>query len=597
VACSSGSDTATGPGPSSPTLTLTANNNRLIGLGDIALAAEVTAGNATNVVKVEFYERVIGGDASPQKLGEDSEAPYEFTRHILSVADDGNREFTAKAYERSGVVATSNPLMVVVDLAADTATLRAMVSSSPTRITTPGRINFTVMSNKAIGRLEVYSGTIKVAEVISPAAPFTVGVAETAADNGTQAYVVKAYDLAGHVIESAPMTVEVDIRWDFVRAIEGIHSHEESPVAIDAMGSVYFAGTTQTWDVFLVKHDADGNRVWLRDFGGQDSESARSLGVDVSGRVFLTGDIFYPPNPRHDCFLTIYDADGKILWTRIVDIQGWAKGPCFAASDAIGNLYVAGNVRDSAAARVTDVFIAKYDRDGNKLFSREFASTPGAYNDEIGSVAVDPLGGVYVSGATTGSFDGTPNPGGSRELFLLKYDAEGNGVWTRQYRIAGLATAGRHLAADPEGGAYVAADTWDPKANAAYVFTTGNALLLRYGPDGTLRWARTLDGGSADGARGVAADLRNVYVVGYTSGGSSGHEISEPSQGGWDLFFAKLSRDGDILSVRLLGSPIADYGDNVAIGANGSIYVAGSTVYDAYADIRTPMLARHHDAP
>ena len=124
-----------------------------------------------------------------------------------------------------------------------------------------------------------------------------------------------------------------------------------------------------------------------------------------------------------------------------------------------------------------------------------------------------------------------------------------------------------------------------------------NALLIRYGSGGDLRWARTLDGGGGDRGWGVTADRRGVYLVGETYGSGVGHDITEPKQGGDDAFLAQLSSDGNLLSVRLLGTPLGDFGTGVAIGVNGDVYVAGATVYDQGAAINTPLLARHRDVP
>ncbi len=592
AACSSASDTPTGPGATPPAVTLTANKTRLTGLGDIALAAEVTGTNATYVKKVEFYERVIGADPTPRKLGADSVAPYEFTRPILSVVDDGSREFTAKAYEASGEVVTSNALMVVVNLAADTTTLRATVSASHTRITTPGRINFTVAANKAVSRVEVYSGTNKVAEVASPAAPFTVGVAVTATDNGTQAYVAKAYDLTGNVAESAPISVVVDIRWGFVHTIEGIHSHDVTLIATDATNALYIAGTTETFDVFLVKHDADGNRLWIRNFGGGNAEYAKSVGVDPSGRVFVTGDAFQAfPSLRSDCFIALYDSEGRPVWTQVVDIPGWEKAACVATTDPSGNFYIAGDVVDSAA-RTTDAFLIKYDKDGHALWTRQFGSAPGVWNDDaLKSIALDPLGGVYVGGSTIGSFDGPPSRG-PVDTFVLKFDADGNRLWSKQYGSPEVYTRGLQLAADPDGGVYFAGDV-APQG----IYNSSIGLLMRLGPDGALRWERTLDAGGDVVAWGVAANQHSVYIVGHSNRGGPDHVITEPAQGGYDGFLGQFTRDGNLISLSLLGTPLSEFANAVVIGVNGDTYVAGSTDYDHPAAIFTPLLARYHDAP
>jgi hypothetical protein len=590
AACSSATRDATGPAEPAATVTLTAGPTTITGLGEVALAATVTGDMTTSVRKVEFYERVDGVDATPRKLGQDSLPPYDFIRAIASAADDGAREFTAIAYDAAGFVAKSNPVKVVVNLAADTTTLRANFVPSHTVITSPGNIDFLVMANKIIARIQVYDGPNMVAEVVSPSPPMVARVAVTAAQNGTRSYVVKAYDLSGHVVVCDPMPVAVDIRWDFARPLEGVQSMEATSLATDATNAIYFAGTTVTGDIFLAKHDANGNREWIRNFGGSSSEYAYSVGVDPSGRVLVTGTVFQPaPSLRSDCFLTLYDADGKLLRTQIVDIPGWEKVGCVATTDVAGNFYLSGNVADSVT-RQTDGFLIKYDKDGNTIWTRQLGSSAASWNDDVfTAIATDRLGGVYIAGYTNGSFDAAPNRSGMRDVFLVKYDADGNRQWSQQYGVPELDTFGQQLAADPDGGVYLVGQQTDPETFTSF-YSSNDAVLLRYAADGTLRWAKTLDGGFWDYGSGVAADLLGVYIVGSTYGSvGPGHEITEPGTG---AFLAKLSRDGELLSVRMLGNPAMSGAQGVAIGSTGGVYVSGYKE-DPGNSIQTPVLARH----
>ena len=582
VACSSATGDATGPGESPPIVTLTASQTRVTAPGDIVLSATATGANGAGVQRVEFYEQILGVDPNPRKIGEDLEAPYEMKRSIASAAENGDLSFTAKEYDVAGHVGVSNSAMVTVGIPSDPTPLQATVAASHTRITTPGHINFIISANKPVARAEIYVGTTKVADVIAPTTAHPASVSVTRADNGTHAYVLKVYDPEGNAVESQSMTVEVDIRWDFIRPIDGIHSYFGALVATDATSSAYVAGTTDVHDVFLIKHDADGNRLWSRTFGGPDLERAYSVGVDASGRVYVAATVYNFAGSIlvSDCFLAIYDAQGnRVRMQQIIAPLVSQPSGCVATSDTLGNFYVTGFNRDSTSG---GQFVIKFDRDGAGLWTRKFRGA------EITSIVVDAFGGIYVGGYTPSSLDGAPNRGPS-DAYVIKFDGDGNPLWTRQYGAAGVRTFGHRLAADPDGGVYFAGNTVD----LDYSVTT--AFLLRYGPDGAPLWARTLDDGGGDVAWSVTSDRRGVYLVGSTCGGGARNGITERAQGGCDGFLAKYSRAGDIVSVRLLGTSIGDSADDVALGVSGDIYVAGWTVYDRAATINTPMLARHRE--
>jgi hypothetical protein len=198
--------------------------------------------------------------------------------------------------------------------------------------------------------------------------------------------------------------------------------------------------------------------------------------------------------------------------------------------------------------------------------------------EEYGSVSADPLGGVYVSGRTTGSLGG-PNagPGGvgyvSGDQFLVKYDANGSLLWTRQIGALGEETYAR-VAADGLGNVYISGST---PGNVGGPNAGGNDTYLRkYASDGTLLWGRQLGTNVGDGGGGVAADaLGNVFISSGTYGSLGG-----PNAGDADAFIAKYNADGTHQWTRQFGSTAYDsasyqYG-SLATDGKGNVYVAAT---------------------
>jgi hypothetical protein len=463
------------------------------------------------------------------------------------------------------------------------------ISASHDRITTPGRITLTAEADRPLVRVEIYEGSRKVGESTGNLAQHRIGVAVTKADNGRHTYVAKGHDASGSVATSNPVTVEVDVRWEWVRHLEGI-AVDAVAVAADATGAAYLAATTadRPFDAILAKYDGDGNPVWTRRFGGADWERAGPVGVDVSGRVYLTGMTWAASNPGGsvppaDCYLVIYDAAVSPVWTQRIGTPQDSEGGCVAASDRSGNFYLAG-----IKGRAT-VFLAKYDRDGNNLWTRELTTESNSASDGVldVNVAVDPLGGVYVAGSTSGSMDVSPNRGGW-DVFVVKFDDMGTRLWTKQLGTARSEFV-HGVGADPDGGVYLAGHRGETPAS--------DVLLARYGADGTLLWTRQLDGGSLDMGKAVAADRTAVYLVGRTDAGPEARpDLTEPPQGLSALFLAKLSREGVLLSVRLLDG--AGYGSEgtgpIAFAGNGIVYVAAFRTHKP--DVPdAAVLARHRE--
>ena len=91
------------------------------------------------------------------------------------------------------------------------------------------------------------------------------------------------------------------------------------------------------------------------------------------------------------------------------------------------------------------------------------------------------------------------------------------------------------------------------------------------------KWGRLLGSDSYEWAIGaVPAADGSVYVAGTTYG-SFGNQVNS---GSYDVFLAKYSATGDPLWTVFLGTDQAEYANSLAVAADGSVYVAGSTSGD-----------------
>jgi len=119
------------------------------------------------------------------------------------------------------------------------------------------------------------------------------------------------------------------------------------------------------------------------------------------------------------------------------------------AVDHLGNTYITGNFAGSVDfgggpltnAGIYDVFLAKFDINGNHLWSRSFGSTSSDYGY---SIAVDASGNVFLAGRFGAdiNFGGaTLINAGSSDIFIAKFDASGNHLWSRGLAPSASTTA------------------------------------------------------------------------------------------------------------------------------------------------------------
>lgn len=177
-------------------------------------------------------------------------------------------------------------------------------------------------------------------------------------------------------------------------------------------------------DIFVLDVSAaSGATSWVKTFGGPGSDVARSVAVDGSRNVVLTGGfigtvnfegtVLTSPDFISNVFLLKLAADnGARLLAKRLGGEGHAMGEGLAV-DATNNILVIGVFRGtgdfgcpdrptSSQANLTDIFLAKYTQAGSCSWVKAFTSTGTA--DRRGSnVTVNSDGDLAVTGWFCGS--------------------------------------------------------------------------------------------------------------------------------------------------------------------------------------------------
>ena len=288
------------------------------------------------------------------------------------------------------------------------------------------------------------------------------------------------------------------------------------------------------YDAFVSKYDADGKLEWTRQFGTSADDESTGVSADGLGSVYVSGytagSLETANTGGSNAFVRKYDSAGNVIWTRQLESSEWSKSTSVSA-DRLGNVYIAGYTHGALAgpnAGGFDAFVSRYDAAGNLLWTRRSGSSASQLSF---GVSADGLGYVYISGYRFGSLD--ENSFGRVDSFVSKYDAQGNIVWTK-YLGGGLWTESTSVSADGRGNAYVSGRTEDLLgASHAGGF---DAFVSKYNAAGNLLWTQQIGTADADSSEGVSADqFGNVYIAGATIGSLGG-----PNVAGYDAFLIKL---------------------------------------------------------
>ncbi|EMG19143.1 beta-propeller repeat protein [Leptospira interrogans serovar Copenhageni str. LT2050] len=325
-----------------------------------------------------------------------------------------------------------------------------------------------------------------------------------------------------------------------------------------------------------------GTRQWTRLLGvAGASTTAYGITSDSLGNVYTTGMTSgnldgQVQSGTQDLFVTKYDGNGNKQWTRLLGVAGIQTLARGITSDNLGNVYTTGttfgNLDGQALSGTQDLFVTKYDGSGNKQWTR-LLGVAGATTQANG-ISRDIFNNLHVSGYTLGNLDGQALSG-IQDLFVTKYDTGGNKQWTRLLGVAGQITQGNGVAFDSSGNIYLTGRT-SGNLDGQALSGIQDLFVTKYDTGGNKQWTRLLGvAGVSTTAYGITSDsLGNVYTTGVTSGSLDGQALS----GTQDLFVTKYDTGGNKQWTRLLGvAGQITQANGIASDCSGNTYLTGRT--------------------
>ncbi len=202
-------------------------------------------------------------------------------------------------------------------------------------------------------------------------------------------------------------------------------------------------------DLFILKLDPAGNFLWVKTIGGNDTDIGTAITVDAMGNLYATGcfsgNVDFDPGPAtysltsngpYHVFILSLDANGNFIWAKSLGNQN----SNYEISTGIliepaGNILITGDFGsvvdfDPSPSTYTvngvlsDGFILKLSAAGNFIWVKTIGGPSYEY---ICSIAVTPLGDIYVTGDYAATVDFDPGPAsytlsaaGGADLFIEK---------------------------------------------------------------------------------------------------------------------------------------------------------------------------------
>ena len=193
-------------------------------------------------------------------------------------------------------------------------------------------------------------------------------------------------------------------------------------------GGYIIAGRTDSFgegsdDVYLIKTDADGNSVWNKTFGGKGRDWAESVRQTSDGGYIVAGTTWPFQERYSDLYMIKTDAAGRRMWHKTFGGRYGDFGYSVQES-ADGGYIVVGNTRPFGTIGESKIYLLKTDGSGGKVWVKTIGGGASAYGL---SVYQTTDGGYIIAGKSEriGADD--------VDIYLVKTCADGTLTWSMTF--------------------------------------------------------------------------------------------------------------------------------------------------------------------
>ncbi|MCE7735418.1 MAG: hypothetical protein GPJ54_11110 [Candidatus Heimdallarchaeota archaeon] len=316
---------------------------------------------------------------------------------------------------------------------------------------------------------------------------------------------------------------------------------------IDSDGNYIIAGQTVNKNIYLVKYNTNGEIIWEKYIGGNNSDIVESILLDSDNNLIVVGETQSDDFPVTenafqsefggvvDIFVSKISPKGQELWTTFIGgsdkdgfqpytdglivrsdnvlvIWGWTWSDNFpVTSNAIQKTFAGGSIDPllgipAAFGGNADGFVVQINPDGDI----DWSTYLGGYGQEhFNTVRFDHENNLLVLGSSTSDDYPVlnaiqPNNAGGRDLVISKFSNTGEIIWSTF--LGGPFGYEAIISIEIDDDNYLYLSAWTkggfPMTDGAFQAEKGGSrdnMLAKISPEGNLEWSTYLGGIFSEG--------------------------------------------------------------------------------------------------
>lgn len=287
-------------------------------------------------------------------------------------------------------------------------------------------------------------------------------------------------------------------------------------------------------DVYLVKTDSEGNKLWEKRFGGQYVDFGTSVRQTSDKGYIITGVINQSSPTYDDCYIIKTDSLGNTQWEKTYSGTWSVQGSCIQITVDNGYVISGFNSLDGTY----DMYLLKVDSNGNKIWDNMYGGNSyedGNYVEQTSDSGYIVIGSTFSMGA------------GSYDIYLVKTNVNGVLIWSKTFGTT-----------DAEYGVSVKQTN-----DNGYILlgrSNNKAMVIKLNQSGDKIWEKEYLG--IEG-REIIATEEGGYVIG-------GLKDS-------DMYLMSIDTNGDLVWELSVGGTALDQAESLIQTPDGGFAIIGGT--------------------
>jgi len=207
----------------------------------------------------------------------------------------------------------------------------------------------------------------------------------------------------------------------------GERKETASAIIQTADGGYVVVGSTKSfgaggYDFYIVKIDADGNKIWERVAGGSAKDEATAVTATKDGGLLVLGTTKSYGTGSYNYYAIRLDANGTLVWEQVAGGKEWDIPSGVVEADD-GTFLLVGK-SESFGENSYDGYVVKLSAEGKFIWEKTFG---GKKEDMISAIAKGKDGGFLLVGKTKSYKDK------KGDVFIIKLDKDGKKLLVKTY--------------------------------------------------------------------------------------------------------------------------------------------------------------------